>query len=243
MHKNTPDIENPQYIPCNRGNDCAHHNAPELTADDYYPDYRYEDRISQPCKACKAAGQKKRDWRKYHDRSSVNNSGELLVIKKLRSLGIYAAPGKSSEWKWVDVVAWGCVRIEVKTSHLIDDKYQFTMNQKTPVKERADLVIFVCLDDEISYHVFPSTHGVFYHASGKHKKGLAYYLSGQRRGNTITLDHELMTQYMDRWEQVETRRIEIQQSLLANGQEPEYVGKQPAKMKPKELRNNQPKLF
>jgi hypothetical protein len=40
------------------------------------------------------------------------------VIDKLRSEGIYGVAGSASQYRWADVVVWGCIPIEVKTMNL-----------------------------------------------------------------------------------------------------------------------------
>src|SRR5262245_36882243 len=57
-----------------------------------------------------------------HPKDKAVEMGATDVIRKLQNLGIYAAPGKASVYQHVDVVAWGCVRIEVKSSHLRANK-------------------------------------------------------------------------------------------------------------------------
>lgn len=113
------------------------------------------------------------------NRDIVSNQWEALVINKLRDLKIYAAPGKCSEWKWVDVIAWGCVKIEVKFSNLnIRGRYEFNFSKKQQANGLdSDLIILVTESEpgEISFYLFQSDEPRFYDQSGRLKQVSHYY--------------------------------------------------------------------
>ena len=86
-------------------------------------------------------------------------------IDILRSVGIYATSGKSSEWIHQDVVAWGRVRIEAKRSTLRGGRqYKFGFEtQQRAGKIESHLVVLICDNgDQQTFHVFRSTDPVFY---------------------------------------------------------------------------------
>lgn len=120
--------------------------------------------------------------------SSVYN--ERLAIEYLRQHGIYAAPGKSVYASDVDVVAFGCVWIEVKHS-----RYEHRSGRKqfafvaTPKQQergyRAHLVMLICeySEQHRTYHLFDARDEVLY-IKGRVKSGLTYYPD-----RTVALKH------------------------------------------------------
>lgn len=134
---------------------------------------------------------------------------EYEVIEKLRNMGIHATFGRYSPWKWVDIVAWGCVRIEVKTAQFNDGKFQFRLTQEGSTHEgwnASDLVLLICRygDENNTFHLFRRSHPVFYRPDGTVKTGVVY----RPGGNPIkpyghALSDLLMARYQDRWEMIE----------------------------------------
>lgn len=162
-------------------------------------------------------------------RAPKNIAGEQSerdVVSVLLSNGIYATGGKASAFKYIDVVAWGCVRIEVKSSTLRSNNYPddlaytfgFTANQQKRGID-ADLVVLVCLgktNTQNTYHIFPSNHPVFY-KYGRLKSAVVYSTIKKRpymrvRGG-IAMSHTLMHQHQDAWHLIEEKRFEISQRL------------------------------
>lgn len=206
----------PQFKTCNKGEDCVHPNGPTLPPSEFYKLRGTRDGLSPICKECKKAYSKarKKQTPQLSRRDKAGHPSEQMVIDRLRSVGVYAAPGKSSEWNWIDVVAWGCVRIEVKAASVTrHGTFLFNMGKKRgKEKDRSDLVVLIMLYDEDSrFFVFKSTHPVFYHADGRAKRGVAYCTNGgtPKTGRGVTLSAELMSQAEDRWGLVEQRRLEI----------------------------------
>lgn len=90
---------------------------------------------------------------------------EQLAIQYLSSWGIYAAPGKSVYAADVDVVAWGCVWIEVKYALLKKGKFTFSTTPKQQKKGfRGHIVMLICDwgNNVRTYHLFDVDHAVFY---------------------------------------------------------------------------------
>lgn len=141
---------------------------------------------------------------------------ERLVIQELRAFGIPACPGKALSRKWVDVVAWGCVNIEVKSSTPRDNgDFIFALTPRQ--KQRgvfADLTVLVCkLAGNCTFHVFESDHDIFYNEDVR-KKYVVYasedrqHRKATRSGRTIThLTTELMQSSRNAWELVEDVRL------------------------------------
>lgn len=141
------------------------------------------------------------------DRSVARHKGEVLLIEYLRNHNIYAAPGKCSEWKWVDVIAWGCVRIEVKYSRNLQQRFSFTFSNKQRKNGlQVDVLALICDDGSAaSYHFFsakdPELSGI--------KTSLAFTrgASVNRRPGILNADN--MNRAMDRIDLIETTRLYV----------------------------------
>lgn len=197
---------------CSKQNDCIHPNGPDLPENEFYA---HRGGLATHCKECQKARTSKY---KHHAHDVMVNYGEILVVERLKSLGIYSITGKSSEFRWADVVAWGCVRIEVKTARLNQaNTFSFHMGYKEKtVEQQAELVVLIVLDDPITYHVFPSSHGIFYHDGGSPKRGLTYMRDDQRTHNKYCnpVNDALMSAHQDKWEFIEHYRWSVISSLL-----------------------------
>ncbi len=159
-------------------------------------------------------------------KSMAGRVGEQLAISHLLGLGIYAAPGKSSEFNYVDVVAWGCVRIEVKTSRYTSTGYAWAF---TPEQQRrgiqADLVLLVCTDtvDDIdvhTFHLFPVNYPKFRWLNGLHRGQLKTVVmynpnadDSNRRIHKNSLSPEDMTEHKDGWYLIEQFRQQFSDDL------------------------------
>jgi hypothetical protein len=123
----------------------------------------------------------------------------------MAEFGIYAVAGKYSAYTYIDMVAFGCVLIEVKYSSMARrQSYSFKFND-TQVKNgiKADLVVLVTDDGQMCrYSVFPANLSVFYHKDGRLKQGITYIPVPQNRKGKNYLSNELMDSYEDAWQQV-----------------------------------------
>lgn len=197
---------------------------------EYYKHLGQKDGLEVRCKECVRAYS--RQYRQTHGQPlrGSRESGratEQNVIDKLNGLGIFATSGKTSPFPWADVVAWGCVRIEVKTS-VFQGRYNFGF---TPTQIRrgveADLILLVCVlpeSNETTYHLFPSDFEVFYHnnrrgyASGRLKAGVHYvpdHLIKFRHHHTNALTTAIMDKHQNAWELIEQKRRVISLQLMA----------------------------
>lgn len=179
-----------------------------LNPSEFYDHPDAKDGKQKKCKACTLRDQKAY---KVKPKQTASNSNELEIINKLKSLNIYAAPGKCSEWKWCDVVAWGCVKLEVKTANQ-SEKGAFIFSTSRNQQKNgftADFVILVCnWKHETTYHVFPANHSSFF-MNGRMKRGFKYdpYSTGHKNGRGVRLSSALMNQYKDKWEGIEQKRL------------------------------------
>lgn len=213
---------------CLSGERCLHPDGPELPLSEFYRAKSSKNGYQSRCKICHGLQNKMATIsRQGNQRGKPGYETEGMVIEELRRQGIYAAPGKSSEFHNLDVVAWGCVRIECKSS--IKDRmgrYLFNFNNQRRKGISADLVVLVCLGDEITFHVFPARHGVFY-KHGRVKMGVQYdpyrshFKGGQVAGARLTT--ALMNQYQNAWYLIEEKRLEISAALEAAEYHPDIV--------------------
>jgi len=114
---------------------------------------------------------------------------EIAAIDYLKSHGIPSLPGKALNFSWVDVITFGCIRIEVKSSKLFTDKkynhFKWTVSS-TQIERGilADLIMLMCrYDDKTTFHLFRPDCEAFYD-NGKRKTGFSY-----RIGATIPMRH------------------------------------------------------
>jgi hypothetical protein len=137
---------------------------------------------------------------------------ETLAIEQLLDVGIFAVPGKAISAKWVDVVAWGCVWIEVKYARLEFQrgvkKFKFaTSKQQMARGFLADLVMLICDygEDDLTYHLFEAKHPVFYMGE-RVKSGFTFTpdaMEAKKHGdNRVVMTQPMMDEARDRWDYI-----------------------------------------
>lgn len=154
---------------------------------------------------------------------------EQLVIDRLNHHGIPAIAGGAIK-AYCDVMAWGCVMIEVKSSgRKPKGHYQFgfTPNQQ----ERgllAHLVVLV-LGDLETCHILPANHIAFYDYDAEYfkqrelvlklKTAVVYNpMRKSRTGLHSTLTPEIMQEHLDNWSLIEDYRLRVSQEIKTNYQ-------------------------
>lgn len=165
------------------------------------------------CKTCYKLYTKK-NLQKNPESKKTYNQDEQQAIDVLRQNGIYATSGKASEFKWVDIAAWGCVRVEVKTSRLhTSGTYRFTFSAIQRMNRLlADVILLVFISDneERDYYVFRADDPVFF-SDGQLRQVMTYRPDNQR---TQVLSSELLEAHKDKWSFIEDVRLEIIQDML-----------------------------
>jgi hypothetical protein len=146
--------------------------------------------------------------------SVVPSEGD--VITQLLSNGIPALPGKALHQQWADVIAWGCVLIEVKSSALSDRQFSFGFSHdQRNGKLRGDLIVLVCrYDDKNTYHVFPSSHPMFYGKTGKLKTGVNWTPQRKPNGKPSVVTDDMMSAAENKWQMIEDYRLKIAARLM-----------------------------
>lgn len=147
---------------------------------------------------------------------------EVMAISYLHRHGIVALPGKAYLASDVDVVAWGCVRVEVKYSTLREgytEGYKFSLTPRQ--KERgllADVVLLICDDGEVpTFHLFRPEDTVFYFLDGRRKGGLLFVPGRleqrKHQQNRVSMTQPMMDAAKDKLELIEAARLRIAASL------------------------------
>lgn len=172
------------------------------------------------CKVCRLAQQAMRDKAKKNH-PPKHNLHEQDFIQACYERGIYAVQATTTKnHKFCDVVAWGCVRIEVKYPDIINDgnmyHWRFTVNQahkRLPV----DLIVLVteCFG-QTHYHIFDPLDPVFFNPDQTRKRCLSYIVErekGYRTEYGVIMTTALLTYYQDAFSKIEDVRLEKSRQL------------------------------
>lgn len=144
---------------------------------------------------------------------------ENAVLAKLKQLGIWAVRGKDISNQYIDVIAWGCVRIEVKSATLQKNQFSFAFTLRQQAREvENDIYVLVCRwGDHESYHVFLADSP---YISTNISKGRIVYAPNRKYRRLTRNPHpitpEVMNQSLERWLLIEKMRIEISQRLQSD---------------------------
>lgn len=179
---------------------------------EYYQHPNAKDGLQPYCKDCAKAisrkSLKRNQPREY----------EVRFVEYLKSKGIYAVVGRSSRTKahrFVDVVAWGCVGIELKTCNVHDNgEIFFSFSIAQTEKMLAQIVAFEIITDGISeYYLIPADHPVLF-KNGKRRKAIVIKeQSGQKPSPRANLIKAVFMQGHNNIELIEQCRIKVSRSL------------------------------
>lgn len=183
----------------------CHERKPE---DDFYI-YSSSQKRMPICKKCHLI---KCNQRKPRPKHISGNDSEFRAIQHMRKLGIYAAPGKSSEHHFLDVIAWGCVRVEVKPVTRMFDRQDvwrisFSRNQCEKGLVADVIVVMIPAQSDYHYYVLPANHAFFRDTNGK--------LIPEMLINRRVLPGSVLHQHRDNWQLIEKIRQEIIDDLKA----------------------------
>lgn len=144
------------------------------------------------------------------------------VLRLLNDQGIPTTTGHNNGFADVDLVAYGCVRIEVKYSRiqLAYNKYKqyaWNLTKKQIAKGlKADVIVLVGEDDngDLSYYILPYPHDTFFHPDGTLKTAFVYSLdnAGKRAGKRHVLTNELMQSAKNNYGLI----TDVLQTLMSN---------------------------
>jgi hypothetical protein len=149
-----------------------------------------------------------------------HNRHEQDFITACHERGIFAIQASEVNYKFCDVVAWGCVRIEVKYPDIINDgnmyQWRFTRNQ---ARKRLPTDIIVLVTEhlgETKYHFFNPLHPVFFNPDQTRKIGLSYTVEREKDYHTeygVVMTHDTLNMHKDAWQTIENVRLEKAKKL------------------------------
>jgi hypothetical protein len=151
-----PDSPQPDTVVCDR----CHVPKPRS---EFYTRSGAPHLIHQGCKECRRAAERAKTATPRNNHTTFTPS-EAWVIERLKSQGIPALPGKALHYVDADVVALGCVLIEVKSSLPKAFGFQFMFTPKQYLERiRGELIVLVCnYGDRQTFHVFSADAPFFY---------------------------------------------------------------------------------
>lgn len=165
------------------------------------------------CKVCMKARSK--DGRSFHP-YQPRTASEKVAIDWLLVHQVSALPGKAISASNVDVVAWGCVWIEIKLARLASEcgvmKYKFDTTPKQ--QERgflADVVMLICDNHgQMTFHLFEANDPVFY-IHDRVKTGFTFTPGAEKArkhsNNRVVMTQPMMDEAEDRYELIEAYRL------------------------------------
>lgn len=191
----------------------------EKPASEFYHRIGMKHHLSSECIECmKIRG--KLAAKTPHWLSSIETENSTLA--KLAAIGIPALPGKALNHNFCDILCYGCIGIEVKTSMLHKTGYVFKFSQPQ-VRDnmiRGDFVLLTpYIDGQLQYYLFPKDHPTFWR-DGKLKTAAAYYPAASHRKKvkgTVTLTETDMNLANEAWYLVEDKLAAIKKQLLETG--------------------------
>ena len=161
------------------------------------------------CKTCKIERQKGNGKNRFDPTEPSSN----YAMEILHQQGIIVAAGKQSNHRYLDLIAWGCVKIEVKYAKESDHEFQFMITKKQSANGlTADLVFFICEyeNGDITYHLLPVNHPVITRSIKEHRRAIIYTPYHKKHikinsGKTM-LTKSIMNYYQDAWGLIEMVR-------------------------------------
>lgn len=192
--------------------------------------YRHGKYYMGECKECaKARTRSHPRW----DRRQSSIESEMSVLSQLNRMGIPALPGKTLSHQYADIIAHGCLQIEVKSSRNygndIHSEFQFAFTPKQRRDGiRGDLIVLVCRwIDKYTYHVFPTLHPAFFLPTGERKTAVGWHKNKHPAGrkSDTALTDDLMEMAQDNWALVEQYRQKIVERLKAGATLPIVLSK------------------
>lgn len=155
--------------------------------------------------------------KRYANRNKASklpsNLGEILAIEYLKSVGIYATSGKASIYRRIDVIAWGCVKIEVKHSQEFKWSFKFGNNKPPDI---PDVTMLIGLLDGVNkFYLFPYNHPVFFRDNNSRKTQVNYIPNVSRKQHKyMVLNERLLLEHENNTSLIEIVRQGIINNLL-----------------------------
>jgi hypothetical protein len=160
------------------------------------------------CKVCHRA---QNNIKRPAPKEVSGNRHESIAINHMRSMGIYAAPGKSSEYRRLDVIAWGCVCVEIKPALPMFDRtdvwhIHFTRKQHETRLIADVVIIMIPKKGGFGYYVMPAAHSFFRNRKGQILRDILF--------SRHIAQGSPLYEYQDNWQLIEDVRQSVITKLL-----------------------------
>jgi len=199
--------------------ECRHCGLPKDESE-FYKSKNTSDGLHSWCKACHRESMREARFRV----GTTTEASTLLVLNELTRRGIPASPGYGLGMPGVDLVAWGCVPIEAKTSQPIGNRegqYVWHFNESQREKWFSGLIVFAgrCGDDSARFFVVPADDiRLREHIIRDDRESLFVNLTdGPFNKNANRELYEWFKAYEDRWDLVEEYRLLAVEQLIDTG--------------------------
>lgn len=136
---------------------------------------------------------------------------ERELINLLNQRGIFVTNGRGSSFTHVDIVAWGCVPIELKTATInANGIYTFKFTPKQCKLGIDDGLIALRFGGENAYYVFRSDHPMFYE-NGNLRRSISFRGCPPTRSGVSQFE---INESRNAWHLIETKRLEVIDHLI-----------------------------
>lgn len=180
---------------------------------EFYPRGQGTKYYSSYCKECMKLDSKNQ----VHVDPKVSSiPSENDVITELAKMGIPAFPGKAFNHHLADIVAWGCVLIETKSSAMHENGgFEFAFTHRQQKREiRGSLIVLVCrYNDHNTYHVFQANDPKFYRKNGTLKTTVSFKPKRSKSGPPSVFTEDIMAAHKDAWHMLEADKQRVIQEL------------------------------
>jgi hypothetical protein len=198
---------------------CTHcHVSKPATLEHFYKGHTNSDRLTSWCKDCmralsKVSSNQQRD-------PKPRDKGEALALTAFLNQGIHADLGKNiAGMQWVDIVLWGCIKVEVKYSQKAH-YWQWIMNStNNPKTHFPDAVILIGKHEKTQrchHFIILPNHPMFINEDGSRKRSISYSYLNRMSKSSFTIDPLL--QHENNYGLIEKLRLAHSQQLIAIAQ-------------------------
>lgn len=186
------------------------------TLEFWYKHPQSKDGLKHECKTCTKKRANVYQATKPNS-TPLGRPNENVFIDYLQNHGVAAEMGAIFKaFKYADVVAWGCITIELKYSRSETGKHVFIF---TPRQQRLNCeglgIICLAVDTgkETSYHFFDARNPIFY-KDGKLKASISYHPNAKHRKNKPVLMPDMMAMAKNNFALIEQKRVSYSQQLI-----------------------------
>jgi hypothetical protein len=196
---------------------CTHCKTSKPATLEYFYSHQHNaDGLESWCKDCKKALSKKQSKANMGSDTKPRDAGEALALSYFLNQGIPSELGKNiSGMSWVDLVLWGCVKVEVKYSQK-PNYWQWTMystnNPKTVFPDAIMLIGKHGKTQRNHYFIISPNHPFFIKEDNTRKVSLSYSYLNRIGKQGFAIDPLL--QHENNYGLIEKLRLAHSQQLI-----------------------------